>query len=194
MSSANHSLEICKTHAKWGRDSPPMTVRGRLKHGKKASQGGASSTPSLHRNIWGVSIQLHVASRPLSTHMDEQHHCYRVVRHQPCRKPLCTASFPPGSLWLLWLPTVGVSWVYPQQQMWKGENPTATASPLDFHELSSTTEMQRTIPTGSFKDRKETRVSVPQTSSEQLCSLFKGLYWAAPHYSSHLIPKDCLPE
>lgn len=106
MSSANHSLETCKTHAKWGRDSPPndrMTVQGRLKHGKKSSQGGASSTPSLHRKIWGVSIQLHMASLPLSAHMDEQHYCYRVVRPQPCRKPLRMGSLPLGSLWLLWL-------------------------------------------------------------------------------------------
>ena len=101
-------------------------------------------------------------------------------------------SLPPESLWLLWLQTVEVSWLYQKQLMWKGKN--STASPLDFHEPSSSTEMQRTIPTGTFKDRKETRASVSQTSSEKLCSLFKGLHWAAPHYSSHLIPKDSLPE
>lgn len=160
-----------------------MTVQGRLKHGKKSSQGGASSTSSLHRKIWGVSIQLHMASLPLSTHMDEQHYCYQVVTPQPCRKPPARVTLAP---------------LTPDSGSFSSLSKAANVEGQEFNSkpprFSWTELINWNAKNNSYKDRKETRASMSQTSSEKLCSLFKGLHWAAPHYSSHLIPKDSLPE
>lgn len=161
MSSANHSLETCKTHAKWDRDPHQMTVQGDSKHGKKSSQGGASSELSLHRKIWGVSIQLHMAS---SSTVDPWTSSTTVTRWSQSAMQEALRQSHSG----LWLPTVEVSRVYQKQLMWKGKN--STASPR----FSWTELINWNAKNNSYKDRKETRASVSQTSSEKLCSFIQG--------------------
>lgn len=181
MSSANHSLETCKTHAKWDRTPAP---------------NDSSETKAWKEVIPGRSkLNFHSTERSgvsPSTYTWLLFHCRptwtsstTVTRWSHLSH---AGSLPWESLWLLWLPTVEVSRVYQKQLMWKGKT---NSKPPRF---SWTELINWNAKNNSYKDRKETRASMSQTSSEKLCSLFKGLHWAAPHYSSHLIPKDSLPE
>ena len=123
---------------------------------------------------------------------------WQAARGLPCgqtstTQALRTGSLPSGTLWLLRLLTVEVSRVYQRPWRWKGENP--TASSLLFHEPSPSTEKQRSNSYRKVQGQKrKLGLPCPNFSRTKLCSLFKGLHWAAPHYSSHLTPKDSLPE